>query len=597
MEKYIIILISLVTLGGTACENFLDEEFLSGENSASISSSEQSFETLVNAAYVTLRAWYGKENSWDLTIAGTDIYTNGLDNRSIGFCNYQTFTAAEEQTRMAAIWRELYKGLNTTNLALRDIENVPYESALTKNSRIGELSFLRAHYLWLIVEIWGGVHFTTEPSETAIHEANRTPVETFYAQIFTDLRQARSLLPHAQLGDDYGRPTRPAAEAMLARTHLYHENYDSAAFYAYKVMNNYDFKLLENWEDVWRIDNIKNEEVIWAVNYSDNPSFTTANFKDQNGSAYNTSGLIQRDGGHQGHLMFEVRYENLSWGMVRDVNNGRGFQRWGPTKFFINLFDETSDQRFYGSFKNVWRTNSETAVPKWKPFMFIDGKRTTLPREKWAKPMFEIGDTCILFSKRPVPLDQKGKFSENDIFYIHPEKGYMIIDINDMYLPDGSMNDAVINRQFYFPITKKYSDSTRLELSTQHSKRDAYVFRISEMYLIAAEAEIQRGNRNAAANLMNTLRETRAIDGMEDELLVSPSSMDLDFILDERARELATENYRFFDLKRTGKLVERVKAHNPDAAPYIQDFHALRFIPQVQLDAMFNSEGYQNPGY
>jgi hypothetical protein len=68
--------------------------------------------------------------------------------------------------------------------------------------------------------------------------------------------------------------------------------------------------------------------------------------------------------------------------------------------------------------------------------------------------------------------------------------------------------------------------------------------------------------------------------------------------LDERARELATENLRFFDLKRTGKLVERVQAHNTDAALNIQDYHAIRFIPQEQLDAVRNTDEFiQNPGY
>ena len=96
---------------------------------------------------------------------------------------------------------------------------------------------------------------------------------------------------------------------------------------------------------------------------------------------------------------------------------------------------------------------------------------------------------------------------------------------------------------------------------------------------------------------MNELRESRAIEGKESEMTITENELTLDFILDERARELATEYQRFFDLKRTGKLVERVKAHNTDAAPNIQNFHALRFIPQSQIDAMTNGAGYQNPGY
>ena len=594
-KKYILLTVGIWAMTFTACEDFLTEEYLSGENSKSIVSSEQTFETLINASYASLRAWYGKENAWDLTEAGTDLYTYGLDNRSIGFCIYSSFTNDEEQERMGAIWREFYKAVNTVNLAIREIDNVPYEDESIRTQRKGELHFLRAHYFWLIVEVWGGVHFTTEPTETAMREANRTPEEVWYDQILDDLYAAKALLPESW-SVDYGRATLPATEAMLARTHLYQENYDSAAYYASNVINNYGFQLVDDWSALWSIDNIENDETIWSVNYSDDPIFTNPSFVDIDGELYTTAGIIQRDGGHNGHLMWEIRYENLSWGMQRDIENGRGFQRWAPTKFFIDLYDEDVDERFFGSFKNVWKANFEDAIPRWRPFIWIEGERITLPMDIWAQPMFELGDTAIYFSKKPVPESEKGKLSPNDIFYVDPEGGYIVIDINDMYLPDGSLNDAVINRQFYFPITKKYEDPTRLEISTQFGKRDAIVFRISEMYLIAAEAEMMSGDMASAVDYMNTLRETRSIEGLEEEMRIDASVMNIDFILDERARELATEFQRFFDLKRTGKLVERVRAHNHDAQD-IQEFHALRFIPQIQLDAMINSAGYQNPGY
>jgi len=595
MKRYILSFILILGLFG--CEEFLEEEFLSGENSESIVSSEETFESLINAAYVSLRAWYGKENSWDLTEAGTDLYTWGLDNRSQGFCTYATFTTAEEQERMGAMWRELYKALNTCNIILARIDEVPYESTALKEQRRAEVSFLRAHYLWLISEIWGGVHFSTEPSQEAVKTANRTPVETFQAQILEDLEYAASVLPDEAGTADYGRATKPAAEAMLARVHLYMENYSEASSYAQSVINNYNFALLDDWSQIWDIENIKNEEIIWAVNYSDDPVFTQAGFTDVNGDLYNTAGIIQREGGHTGHVMWEIRYENLGWGLIRDLENGRGFQRWAPTKFFIDLYDETVDERFYKSFKNVWKANSLDATPKWRPFVFVDGERMQLDRELWAQPMFEIGDTAIVFYKNPVPESEKGKFSENDIFYIHPTKGYIMIDINDMYLPDGRLNDNVINRQFYFPITKKYQDPTRPQLSTAFSKRDAYVFRISEMYLIAAEAEMMQGNMSEALSFINELRRARSVEGREDDMMVTADVLDIDFILDERARELATEFQRFFDLKRTGKLVERVRAYNHDAAPNIQEYHALRFIPQSQIDAMLDGANYQNPGY
>ncbi len=79
---------------------------------------------------------------------------------------------------------------------------------------------------------------------------------------------------------------------------------------------------------------------------------------------------------------------------------------------------------------------------------------------------------------------------------------------------------------------------------------------------------------------------------------ITPAQVTLDFILDERAREFAGEQLRWFDLKRTGKLIDRVKALNPDVAPNIQAFHTVRPIPQSQLDAVTNrTEFNQNQGY
>jgi len=118
------------------------------------------------------------------------------------------------------------------------------------------------------------------------------------------------------------------------------------------------------------------------------------------------------------------------------------------------------------------------------------------------------------------------------------------------------------------------------------------------MYLIASEAEMNLGNQAEAVRLMNVLREKRAIPGHETDMRISSSDLNIDFILDERGRELSMEQQRFFDLKRTGKFLERIKKMNPDVADVIQEYHQLRPIPQSEIDALTNkSEFQQNKGY
>jgi starch-binding outer membrane protein, SusD/RagB family len=633
MKRTIIIICLINIIFIVACKKYLDENYLSGENATTAFETEKGFESMVNASYVTLRAFYGKENGWDFTEAGTDLYTYGADNRSIGFCTYKSFVGAQEQVRSRDMWAELYAGVNTCNFILQRVDNLPFKfkNDSTQSYRKGEVLFLRSLYYWLIVETWGGVYFSTEPTTAPSHEVKRTPVDTFYNHIISDLNLAATLLPENT--NQYGRITKPAAEAFLARIFLTRGENAKALALATKVINSYSFKLLNKWDDIWSINNMKNDEIVWAVNYSDNPLYTKSGLRYYDTEKkqwveydhYTTTdlhGLEQRDGGNHGLFLWEIRYENTGWGMKRDIQNGRGFQRWLPTRFFIELFNEKVDKRFLGSFKTAWYSNfadsflwekrkpvkdTVTGKVSIKPkYWWINGVRQEIPRAKEGTPMFNVGDTAIYFSKEPIPATQKARIYDSlNRWYVNPNLNspYLVFDINDMYDANGNPKSA-IDRQFYFPITKKYMDTTLVSFDADHefSRRDAYVIRISEMYLIAAEAAMKTGNTSDAYNYLKLLAEARAYNGDGAALLSSygvnsGADISIDFILDERARELASENLRFFDLKRTGKLIERVRAHNNDAAPYIQDYHALRFIPQAQLDAVFNEDFKQNPGY
>jgi hypothetical protein len=118
------------------------------------------------------------------------------------------------------------------------------------------------------------------------------------------------------------------------------------------------------------------------------------------------------------------------------------------------------------------------------------------------------------------------------------------------------------------------------------------------MYLVAAEAAWRQNKNQVAADYINVIRNRAAIPGREAQMQVSAADMNLDFFLDERARELVGEKHRWYDLKRTGKLLERVRMYNLDAAPNIEEMHLVRPIPQTQIDRVANPGDFsQNPGY
>jgi len=150
--------------------------------------------------------------------------------------------------------------------------------------------------------------------------------------------------------------------------------------------------------------------------------------------------------------------------------------------------------------------------------------------------------------------------------------------------------------QVIFPSLNKWIDNTRPNRQHTQGQRDFILMRLADAYLIRAEANLKQGNAAQAAEDLNIVRKRGAWEGQEDAMEITAADVDIDFILDERARELVGEGHRWFDLVRTNKLIERVKAHNLDAMNNIQPYHVLRPIPLDQIDR--TEGGYpQNSGY
>ena len=560
MKRIYITFFILIALTLASCKkNFLEEVNKGGITADPFYATASGIDALVNTCYTPLRFWYGKEGGATLTELGTDLFVKGGDSHHPEVAMYDPINFNSQSPLMRVYWERFYSAINACNTAISRLDASPL-SADMKKIRTGEVHFLRAMYNWLIVETWGGVHLTTEESKGIVTTANRTSVDKFYELIFSDLDIAITNLSTVT-SPAGGRVTLPGAEAFKARMLLTRGNYAEAATLAKKVISDYNFKLFDNYASLWDISNSNgnlNSEVIWYVNYTtDNLVNTDIASCDGNSQA----NAFRREGGNQLHVMFTPRYDFHS-GMLIDIQNDVGFQRYATTKRLVTLYNDEIDQRYEGTFKEVWKANGGPV-----------GAYTDMIQ----------GDTSIYWSHKVLSDAYK---------QAHATK-FEVLDLSDLYNEDQSLKD---NRNFIE--MHKHNDPARSGIFEFRSKRDAFVMRIAEMYLIVAEADMQSNNIAEAVTYMNMLRTKRAKPGMENLMMITSADLNIDFILDERARELVGEQLRWFDLKRTNKLIEYVQKYNTDAKNNIQPYQMLRPIPQSQLDAVTNKDEFkQNAGY
>lgn len=558
------------------------EEYNPGGTTADVVfSTQDGINALVNSAYVYFGAqFYGREDILMLTEGGTDLWIN-IANTGYGrqMTKYDGLNGTTGQIRNT--WNRFYEIVNYCNAGLERIWEVEFNDEDEKRARIGELSFLRAYAYWHLVEQYGAIDLRTEETKTVVLTAERTPISSFYDLMLQDLDVAIEHLPVQPIPvTDIGRVTLKAAYGLKARVAITRVAYETDAgardqYYqvaseaAQYVVNNQaalDVALYATPEEVFLPANNKNNrEAMFVVTHSTIPSLNP-----------------QPNNANRLHIWFKAKYSqkagmvvDLPYGADRNSQSGMCFM---PTRRLLELYDETIDRRYDDWFRERYYLNvnsySWTAddLAAFEKSASLVG--TTLNR----------GDLALWYTKQEVTGDKRNT-------------PYAIVDINDTY--NGELVSTNARFNIHFPALKKYDDPDLPEANSQLGSKDVIVMRLAEMYLIAAEAEVMRagGNLGLATDLINVLRTRAAKPGNEAEMQVTSSDLTLDFILEERGRELCGEHIRWFDLKRTNKLLEYVQQYNKDITT-MQPHHVVRPIPQQFLDAITNpAEFGQNQGY
>ncbi len=555
----IVIIVTAVFLAGCAD---LDETLRTGITAKSYYSTAVGMEDLAKAMYGPVQIKYGWYcNVWD---HGTDIFEYGSGAREY-LNNYDGGLNPSATSRnWYPIWVSFYEGINLANSVIGRVNDVEDLSDARKKTLMAEARFMRAFYYDHLVETHGGVHLTLEETFGVETEAYRTPEEEIWPVIIEDLEYAAANLPAV---NDVPRATSGAAKHLLARVNLIIKDYPEAAKWAVEVINSGDYELIDSYYTLWdpyqpHSGKGYNEETIFGLLITPN------------------SGSLEKRRDRRARR-FAARVRSLP-GLQATFYVGNEVSRHRPTKFLVHeIFhrdpartdvpNQWNDMRWATNFKIVWNYNNPKTLP---------AGRT-------------LGDTAVFFpteKKFDEMSDAEAAAFHGGRYRMYRTKEWGVELWPSMAIKFRHMGDD--SPEMAMAVIGEYGHPT-------WDWRTEVIYRLGDTYLMAAEAYMMMGgaaNLQTAANYFNTIRKRAEAPG-QTMPLIDPADLNIDEILNERHRELAGEGFTWYDLKRTGKLLERVKLHNNAiAAGNIQEFHLLRPIPQAQIDRCTN-EYPQNPGY
>lgn len=161
---------------------------------------------------------------------------------------FQLWSFTPQNRFLPAFWSSGYECIATCNLV---IDRLPPETRVSDTMRrylVGEARFMRALCYFYLLNFFDHIPLATGTDVAANAQLPQALPAEVHEQLLLDLREAARLLPvtHPQAIADTLRRTRlerGAAHALLARTHLYLEHYDSAAYYAGLVIESGNYSL------------------------------------------------------------------------------------------------------------------------------------------------------------------------------------------------------------------------------------------------------------------------------------------------------------------------------------------------------------------
>lgn len=285
-----LILLLIVSCVLVSCESFIDLAPLDANSMNAFYKTEAEIDQAVIATYDGIQELMrpGRLDHFG-EVRSDNSYNFATTPGGGQAADFDNFNVKSSNSNLNTFWHNAYLAIQRSNIVLNRIDGITMDEQ-KKNTRKGEVKFLRALAYFYLVQIWGDVPLvlteTTDPM--SFLGQTRTPVDEVYNQIFIDLEEAAASLPETVSNTDDGRVTSGAAKALLARVHLVKKDYPKVLDYTNQVINSNTYALEDNYEDIFQYA-FKSKEVIFKIVFKSGTNSEGFPFSNVNHDYNNTA--------------------------------------------------------------------------------------------------------------------------------------------------------------------------------------------------------------------------------------------------------------------------------------------------------------------
>tara|TARA_R110002049_G_scaffold15981_2_gene64514 strand:+ start:3290 stop:4999 length:1710 start_codon:yes stop_codon:yes gene_type:complete len=565
--KYIII--TLILVSGTSCNenDFLDEtplEFYSINDSYNTIAQ---FDKALVDLYGRVRyiRYSGNMGSFAL-LSATDIAYAGRKAQN-QFGNYDVELNPTSST-VAFQWDNWYKVIANANTILSRLPNAEEVSVEDKTRIEAEARFFRGLSYRYLVYLYGGVPIVLDEIATPTNDFVRASKEEILLQIRDDLEYAAMNLNSIGEVED-GHVSSIVAGHYLGETYISLGLFDDAIAALTNVINDPSVSLMTGRFGV-------------KANEDPHDRFLTLGPGDVYWDLFRPGNQNRSGGNLEALWVAQMETDVIGGFVVTTSRSNNPLEFWAGHAGWDNAIDPDGKQGMTGKIMSTYNEGSGFGVG-------LMANTDYYLQEVWQSDW----DNDIRNAPHNIV---------RDIYYNNPSSAYY--GKSAAKGPFRSSTYDATNWRYYDWPSKistpgdhpdaLFENKETLVLSsavTGSTFRDMYYLRLAETYLLRAEAYFHNGNLTNAAGDINAVRErsnAKAITGAD---------VSIDYILDERARELVYEEPRRIILHRLGLLVERVRKYNFLNSDEIKDYHGLWPIPNSAIEANIGATLEQNPGY